>query len=108
MCSTARNLKLLDRHLDLLPVEKQPIARWLCESWRGGEDRIPRQLRYRITKLFSYNLTLSDAPDWLPRELSLELLASNKSLIARRTRIGVTRRAPVKLRAVKACAGDDG
>jgi len=95
MESIARNLALLDKHLDLLPPEKQAVARWLCEEWRGGDSKLPRQLRIRIANYFSYNLTLPDAPNWLLRELSLELLASRKSDIARRDRVGASRRTPI-------------
>ena len=94
MESTARNLDLLEKHLDLLPPEKQSIARWLSEEWRGGDSKLPRQLRLRIANYFNYNLALPDAPNWLLRELSLELLASGKSSIARRSRVGASRRVP--------------
>nr|CEN54955.1 putative integron gene cassette protein [uncultured bacterium] len=87
MDSTERNLQILKQHLDLLPVEKQGVARWLCEEWLGGTSKLPRQIRFRIAKHFSYNLSLPDAPNWLVRELTLELLSSQKAVIARRNRI---------------------
>lgn len=95
MDSTARNLQILQKHLDLLPAEKQGVARWLCEEWRGGTSKLPRQLRFRIVNHFNYNLSLPDAPNWLLRELSLELLASSKVAIARRNRVGASRSAPI-------------
>lgn len=95
MDSITRNLALLDRHLDLLPCEKQSVARWLTEEWRGGDSKLPRQLRSRISRCFSYDLARQDAPLWLLRELALELLALSKSSIARRLRVGASRRQPV-------------
>ena len=98
MDTLARNLEILGQHLDLLPVEKQSVARWLCEEWRGGSSKLPRQLRFRIANHFTYNLALPDAPKWLTRELALELLASNKVAIARRKRTGASRSLPSGLR----------
>jgi hypothetical protein len=90
-----RNLELLEKHLDLLPPEKQSVARWLCEEWRGGESKLPRQLRQRIWRHFAYDLSAPDSPAWLARELSLQLLAGNKVAIARRIRVGASRRLPL-------------
>ena len=95
MESTVRNLELIKKHLDLLPSEKQSIARWLSEEWRGGDIKLPRQLRFRIANYYNYDLTLPDAPNWLLRELSLELLATNKFSIARRNRLGANRHIPL-------------
>lgn len=95
MDSIQRSLELLEKHLDLLPPEKQGVGRWLCEEWRGGESKLPRQLRQRIHPYFAYNLSAPDAPAWLVRELSLELLAGNKVAIAHRNRVGASRRLPL-------------
>jgi hypothetical protein len=94
MNSNKRSLEFLEKHLDLLPLEKQGIARWLCEEWRGGDSKLPRQLRNRVWRHFSYDLSLPDASEWLVRELSLELLAGSKVAIARRNRVGASRQLP--------------
>jgi hypothetical protein len=105
MESLRRNLDILEKHLDLLPVEKQGVARWLCEEWRGGDAKLPRQLRSRISRHFAHNLSLPDAPSWLLRELSLELLASSKPDMVRRSRIGAGRANPNTPRGVSTKSG---
>ena len=100
MESSARSIEILEKHLDLLPVEKQSIARWLCESWRGTSAKLPRQLRHRITHLFALNLSSPDAPALLLRELTLELLATNKAAIAQRSRTGASRHVPNRPRSL--------
>jgi hypothetical protein len=84
MDSTHRNLHLLQEHMDLLPLDRQVPARWLCEQWRGGDTKLPRWLRRRISSSFNYNLLLPSAPTWLARELALQLLATSKFAIAQR------------------------
>jgi hypothetical protein len=105
MDSFRRNLEILEKHLDLLPIEKQGVARWLCEEWRGGNAKLPRQLRSRISRHFAHNLSLPDAPIWLLRELSLELLASSKSAMVRRGRDGASRAHPNAPRGVSNKSG---
>jgi hypothetical protein len=87
-------LQLLERHLDLLPQEKQPLARWLCEGG-ASSTRLPGKLRQRFSQVISSNAQGPDAPKRLLRELVLELLSQHRREIARRERVGGNRRSPL-------------
>jgi hypothetical protein len=89
---TADKIDFLTRHWDLLPLPKQAVARWLCESWAQSGERMPRQLYARVWLLFPFDLKAPSAPEKLIRELTLELLSSNRNLIARRERLGASRK----------------
>ena len=55
--STVKGLQMLDKHLDLLPLKKQIVAIWLCEEWRINGTKLPRQVRSRVSREFSYDLS---------------------------------------------------
>jgi hypothetical protein len=86
-------LRLLERHLDLLPTEKQPLAQWLCEGGASA-DRLPGKLRQRFWHVLPIAQG-SDEPKRLLRNLVLELLSQHRLEIVRRERIGSTRRQPL-------------
>ena len=90
--ATARNLALLHKHLDLLPVPKQPLARWLCEHWAKSPKRLPGTLRQKYWQLYPFQLSSSEAPERLIRELVLELLSAHRGLVSRRERVGANRK----------------
>jgi len=87
----ASALQLLERHLDLLPSDKQSLARWLCE---GGHTatRLPGRLRHRYANSVPSS---AETPKRLLRELVLELLSQHRREIARRERLKSDRRTPL-------------
>src|SRR5260221_14336513 len=90
--TTARNLALLSKHLDLLPPVKQPLAGWLCEDWSKSAKRGPGAFRKKYGQLYPFQLSSSEAPEGLLRELVLELLSTHLGLVSRRERVGANRR----------------
>ena len=92
--SEPSSLQLLERHLDLLPSEKQPLARWLCEGG-AARTRFPGNFRRRFWRVLPVGIYGPDGPKRLVRELVLELLAKHRREIARRERVGASRRKPL-------------
>ena len=88
------HLELLRAHLDLLPAQKQAIANWLTREWCGN-GKFPAYIRQRYWQYTNHNLSLESAPALVLRDLVLELLASNKSIIAKRTRVGAHKDIPL-------------
>ena len=103
--ATTRNLELLTRHLDLLPADKQPLARWLCEDWAKSPKRLPAKLCRRYWQIYPFQLGSASAPERLVRELVLELLSNHRRVITRRERVGANRNTGVGLRVVSRNAG---
>ena len=87
-------LQLLERHLDLLPPEKQSLARWLCEGGLSSA-RLPEKLRQRVWHVLPSGDQGTDWQKRVLRELVLDLLSNHRREIARRERVGGSRRSPL-------------
>lgn len=90
-----RALQLLERHLDLLPSSKRPLARWLCEEGALRGAPLPGSLRRRYSDLLPNGIRGPGLVDRLLREFVLELLSQHRLEIARRERVGSDRRIPL-------------
>jgi hypothetical protein len=90
-----RTLQLLERHLDLLPPSKQPLARWLCEDGALSATRLPGKLRQRFMAVLPSGAQGPNAPKLLLRELVLELLSQHRREIAKRERGGGNQHRPL-------------
>lgn len=90
-----RALQLLERHLDLLPQSKQPLARWLCGEGALSATRLPGKLRQRFMGQIPSGAQGPNAPKLILRELVLELLSQHRREIARRERVSGSRHSPL-------------
>jgi hypothetical protein len=87
MSNPEAHLALLRRHFDLIPLRRQPFARWLCESWPECAP-VPHWLRRVSWQEFTQNLNSPEAAQLVLRDLVLQLLSSHRQTIARRNRTG--------------------
>src|SRR5437588_12969055 len=92
--SEPSSLQLLERHLDLLPSEKQPLARWLCEGG-AARTRFPGNFRQRFWRVLPVGIYGPDGPKRLVRELVLERLAKHRREVGKRRRVGAGSCKPV-------------
>jgi hypothetical protein len=81
-----KRFDILCKNYDLLSLEKQAVARWLCEEWKFGEALAPKWLRHKYRQLFHFSLHEPDAPEKMARVLVIELLSTHRQEILSRRR----------------------